>query len=395
MTSDRNIETAYPDYVWAISKGRYTDLDLNGIDESMKAEVRSEYKISDLARYMLNPEPIEVRKTLLGCEVHYSQPSSNRLREKIKRILPERFRGLLKDKSIPPEVLMSGFERNRPFLRDKDLERHLDSIYNQLRPYDSILKALARLEVCKIADIVAVCEDIDENRSLLALQGGIDEKINYINNFVSKDVRVILERAYISDGLFEMRGFDFRSFDPQNSYSLMKFSNKEGARYCVLDSNKTVEYWVEDVELVHYVHLLEQSIRTNPKFNDAIKLCTGGNATPLKLLFYKKLKIDYSRAHLPKIYREMFETYNMGRNERDLVVNSLRSLQLGVSFNYIPQSDSGEDKMFTNISVMHDFRALETIKDDLPLLYSEINKRTSVSDAGKFYLLDSIRGFRK
>ncbi|MDY6842770.1 MAG: hypothetical protein SVW57_01575, partial [Thermodesulfobacteriota bacterium] len=62
---------------------------------------------------------------------------------------------------------------------------------------------------------------------------------------------------------------------------------------------------------------------------------------------------------------------------------------------YIPQSYCVEQKLFTNISVMHDFRALEPIKSELPLLYSEIDKMTSVSEAGKFYLLDSIRGWAK
>jgi hypothetical protein len=43
---------------------------------------------------------------------------------------------------------------------------------------------------------------------------------------------------------------------------------------------------------------------------------------------------------------------------------------------------------------MHDFRALETIKSHLPNVYSEINKKALVSDAGKLYLLNSIRGYQ-
>jgi len=395
MTLHKSKKMLRSGYMWVISKGKYTNLDFDGLDEEIRTGFRKEYIISSLAKYMLNPNPIEVKKALVGCEIHYRQPSSNRIRERIRRILPERFRDLLKDKGPLPEVLMSGFERNRPFLKDRDLESHRNWIYEKLRPYNSIQKQLSGLDTGTISEVTGICEDVGGNRSLLTLKGNIDDKINYISNFVSKDVRVILEKPYISDGLFEMRGFDFMSYDPKDSYRLMKLSKDGKVRYCVLDSNNKVECWVDDINLIYYIHLLEQSIRTNPKFSDSLKLCTEGNAKPLKLLFYNQLNIDYSKSHLPEVYRDVFETYDMGKDEKDLIMNSLKSLQLGVSFNYVPHSDSGESKLFTNISVMHDFRALEPIKDNLPLLYSEINKRTSVSEAGKFYLLDSIRGFRK
>ena len=57
------------------------------------------------------------------------------------------------------------------------------------------------------------------------------------------------------------------------------------------------------------------------------------------------------------------------------------------------QTDSGQNKLYTQISVMHNVRALEPLKNELPQLYSEINKRASFSEAGHFYLLDSIRGY--
>jgi hypothetical protein len=43
---------------------------------------------------------------------------------------------------------------------------------------------------------------------------------------------------------------------------------------------------------------------------------------------------------------------------------------------------------------MHDFNAIEPIKSQLPELYSKISRKTSVSDAGKLYLLDSIREYQ-
>jgi hypothetical protein len=41
---------------------------------------------------------------------------------------------------------------------------------------------------------------------------------------------------------------------------------------------------------------------------------------------------------------------------------------------------------------MHDLRALDPLREELPLVYSEINKRAWASEAGRFYLLDAIKG---
>ena len=63
-------------------------------------------------------------------------------------------------------------------------------------------------------------------------------------------------------------------------------------------------------------------------------------------------------------------------------------------FNYVPTSGPGQHKLFTNISVLHDLKALESIKDRVPHVYSEIIKKTTDSGAGKLYLLDSMRGYQ-
>ena len=68
-------------------------------------------------------------------------------------------------------------------------------------------------------------------------------------------------------------------------------------------------------------------------------------------------------------------------------------MQRVILFNYVPHTETGEERLYTNISIMHDFRALEPLKKQLPQLYSTINKMAPVSEAGKFYLLDSMRGY--
>jgi hypothetical protein len=49
--------------------------------------------------------------------------------------------------------------------------------------------------------------------------------------------------------------------------------------------------------------------------------------------------------------------------------------------------------MHTDISVLHDLRALEPLRKNLPHVYSAVVKQATVSEAGRFYLLDSINGY--
>lgn len=385
-----NKDELRPNGVWVISNGKYIDLDLSRICAEVNTKTVVEYKISDLARYLLNPNPIHVSKKLIGCEIHYHQPRKTII-EKIRQILPQKLFGPLKDKHSPPEVLVSDCGINKTPLKDVTLESHFIKIFELLGPFDPVIKRLSILDTREISDVIGTCQDAGNNLSYLNIQGSIDEKISYIRNFLLKDVGVILEKAYISDGLFEMKGFDFESYDSENSYRLIKFYKDGNAKACVLGLNDTLEYWIDDIKLIHYLQLFDQLIRANPKLNNSLHLCTAGKAEPLKLFFNKRLEIDYSNIHLPKIYREVLEMYNIESNKRHVVMNAINNSQFGISFNYIPQSDSGEKEIVTNLSVMHSLKALEPIKDDLPHVYSEINKRSSVIGAGKFYLLDSFR----
>lgn len=146
--------------------------------------------------------------------------------------------------------------------------------------------------------------------------------------------------------------------------------------------------------MIHYLQLFDQLIIMNPNLNKSLNLCTTGKAEPLKLFFNNHLEIDYTGANLPPVYRRVFEMYNIEAYKKDIIKRALNCSQLGVTFNYVPQSDSSEEKLFVNFSVMHNLKALEAIKDDLPQVYSEMNKKASFTEAGKFYLLDSFRGYK-
>ncbi len=380
-------------YVWIISRGKHAKFDLSSIYEGVKTTFVKEYRISDLAKYLLNPNPIEVKKILVGCDVILHQPFSDKIRDILRKILPQKMHGLLKDNEILSDSIMVNRERNSSAFKDEDLESHITKIQMALRGYDPILKMLSKIVPNETENITGICEDVGGNRSLLNLKGDIEEKINYMANYILKDVGVILEKAHVSDGLFEMSGYDFSQYNSKNTHRLIKFYDDGVPRYCVVGFEGKVEFWVDDISLIKQMHLLEHSLKANPKFNKSLSMCTSGDAKPLRLLFKQPLEIDYSKSPLPAIYKDIFETYDVGSIEKDAVMKSLRNSQLGILFNYVPKSSEGEKKLFTNVSVMHDVRALEPIKEDLPEIYSIINKMASVSEAGKYYLLDSIRGY--
>jgi hypothetical protein len=139
--------------------------------------------------------------------------------------------------------------------------------------------------------------------------------------------------------------------------------------------------------------LLEQSLKSDANLKNAFRLCMQNQASAFKLFLNKQLEVDYSKSPFPRIYRDILMAKKINSNQQNLIRPSLNYLQIGISFNYIPQSDSAEEKMMTLISVLHDLRALDVVRKNLPQVYDEISKCVSVSEAGKFYLLDSIEGF--
>jgi hypothetical protein len=388
----RKISDLNPD-IWIISKGRDSQFDLSAIESGKNTDPVKEYQISDIARYLLNPNPIEVEKRLIGCEIHYPQRTATKIIRNIKRLFPRRLRKHWNGNGIPPEVLISNCKIKIPSLKDKDFESHLNTIYESLRAYDAVSKRLPQLDPYKIAHIIGICQDIGGNFSYLKLQGSIDDKLKYVNNYVSKSVGVLLRKAHIADGLFEMRGFDFGAYDSGRTHRLITYQKNGKPSCCVLNSNNKVDFAIDDAELIKYMLLLEQSLKADANLKNAFDLCIRNQASPFKLFLNRQLEVDYSKSPFPEIYRDILKAKNIDPNQQNLIRPALNYLQIGISFNYIPQSNGAEEKMMTLISVLHDLRALDVLRKNLPQVYAEISKYVSVSEAGKFYLLDSIEGF--
>jgi hypothetical protein len=379
--------------IWVISEGRESQFDLSQIDAGIDNASVREYQISDFGCYLLNPQPIEIEKRLIGCEIHYPQRTTTRIIEKLKRLLPGRLRSVWNSHMIPPEVLVSHCKIWIPPLKDKTLQNHLAHIYESLRAYDSVSRRLSQLDPHRIAHVIGICKDLGGNLTYLKLQGSIEEKLRYMQNYLSKNVGVLLRKAYIGDGLFEMRGFDFSTYRPDHTHRLVVFERNQKAQCCVLNSSNTVEFSLDDADLLKYLFLLQQALADDVKLISAFKNCIQGQAKPVKLFFNLKLEVNYAKSPFPRIYRDILSANKIDLNQRNLIRPALNYMQIGISFNYIPQYNGFEENMTTLISVLHDLRALEMLRKKLPQVHNEIQNRVKGSEAGKFYLLDSIEGF--
>lgn len=386
---NKKIEENETTGLWIISDGRHINLDPSSICEEPVSGPVVEYKLSELGRYLLDPSPITLEEKVIGCKVKYKNKSAGGIRGIFNRL----FSSGDKPGSNGPEIeeLISISKAGAPEFDDEVLNAHFIKISEMLKPYDPVQKRLAALEKDKISDVTAICEEIGHSRYPLNLQGNIEEKINFISRSLSQKAKVVFNKSYLLNGLFELRGFSFDSFKPDNYYRLIKFIQNGKPRYYVVDACFKFEYWVNENLLVNYMQIIEQAIKSDPKLSEALMLCINGHAKPLKLFFSKKLEQKYSGIYLPTTYREVFSALNISRREKEEVTKALNDFQYIVFFNYVPRSAEGNQKMFTNISVLHDLKALEPIRSRVPEVYSEIDKKSSLSDAGKLYLLDSIR----
>jgi hypothetical protein len=380
-----NTETAQtPRRTWVISEGRIVQTDPTAFDPEAGRGPVKEYRISEIGRYMLHPGPIEIRKRLVGCEAH---PLNGRLARVLQR-LPWRAAA----RRRKPDILLSGLKLKMPALKDPDLEAHFKRIVHELRVFDPFGKKLSRLDTNRLSQLVGICEDIGGGYSYLKLQGSMDDKIRYLNGHVGRDVRVTIHRAHVSEGLFELRAFPAAGVNPANSFRLYTYSRDGQPAACVLTALGSLDFRLPDPQAVKYLSLLEHSLSASPELKRAADACFLMRSRPVRLFFNRQLEVDYSKANFPEIYRDVFRVSETAASNRNLVKPVLNYLQTTVSLSYLPFPADGEERLQTHICILHDLRALEPLRRSLPEVYAELSRRAFSSEAGRYYVLDSITG---
>jgi hypothetical protein len=112
----------------------------------------------------------------------------------------------------------------------------------------------------------------------------------------------------------------------------------------------------------------------------------------VRLFFNRQLEVDYSKTSFPEVYRDVFRTAQTAASNCNLVKPVLNYLQTAVSLSYLPSETNGDERLLTHLCILHDLRAIEPLRKSLPAVYAEMNRRAFSTEAGRYYVLDSITG---
>lgn len=380
------------EYAWIITAGKPSDIDPDAIGMRSKPKRVVEYHLSDIGRYLLFPGPIEVESRLMGCECRFKPTAWNRLNNLFAR---GKSASDAKSRMSPGEdvrLLLSRDFVTIPPLKDLHLARHIDRLRGLLQPFDPVVQEIESLPMGHLLDIRGVCEDEGGHRTNIQLAGDMETKRRYIVDNLLKNVPITLQHARIADGLYEMRGLADKGYRCDHRHRLLKFHVKGGISACLLDPSGKVDFWIEDIHFLQHLQLLQQALDTNPVLKSALEECLRGQARALRLMINHDMDIDYSRHRLPGIYQKLFRALKLDGMQQEGVIRSLNSCQKGVSFSFVPQKGFGDLQAITSISVLHDVRALDPLRQKAPQLYAEISSQATLSEAGRYYLLESIKG---
>lgn len=382
--NERATDPGAPPAAWVISDGKGLRLEPGTFDLEADPGPVKEYRLSDIGRYLLHPGPVEIRKRLVGCEVFHAR---SRLRRWLQRLEPRRAR-----RARPSEVVLSGLKLRLPPLRDPDLEAHLRRIADELRGFDTFSRRLGRYDLREVSQLAGICEDVGGGYSYLKLQGSLEDKVRYLTAHVGREVRVTIHRAHVSEGLFELRAFPRAGFDPSRASRLVAYRRDGEPAACVLTPAGHLDFRLADPGAVKYLGLLESTLSACARFRRTFTACFTGPSRPVRIFFNRQLEVDYSKAGLPEVYRTAFRSSEAQPDQRNLVKPVLNYLQTAVSLSYLPADETGSERPASHVCILHDLRALEPLRKTLPAVYAEVSRHAFSTEAGRFYVLDSIAG---
>jgi len=379
-------------HAWIISAGAYADIDLAAFDIHATPKRVMAYALSDIGRYLLFPGAFKIESRLMGCECDMKPSAWHRFKHAMGG------RNFFKGKSSPPanplqrRLLMAQLFVPLPSLQDPSLARHLDRLRDLLRPSDPILQEIAGLDLDRVADMRGVCEDTGGHRTHITLSGDLETKRRYVLDNLLGRIPITLPQAHIADGLYEMRGLAARTYQEERRHRLLRFHVNGEFFACLLNAAGRVAFWIDDAKRLHHLLILQQALETDPVLRSSIEGCLRGEAQALRLLINAQMDIDYSRNRLPGVYQELFHRLDLEAGVRKEVIRSLNAHQTGVSFSFTRPGGHGDPQATTSIAVLHDVKALDPLREALPELYAAINRKASLTEAGKYYLLESIKG---
>jgi len=348
------------------------------------------YPLSDIGRYLLSPAPIEVTSRLMGCECRFKPTGWRRFKTAAVRLGRSKSDGGSGHPDDRQQLLARHFVRI-PALQDSQLARHIERIRSLLHPLDPVVQEIATIPIQRLADMRGICEDSGGYRTYINLSGDLAAKRGYLVDNLLKLIPITLPQARIADGLYDVRGLNPSAYRPEREHRLLKFQIDGRFFTCLLNPDDTVAFWLQDKQGLEQLLLLQQALETNPVLHASFEDCFKGKARALRLMINYDMDIDYSRNRLPKLYEALFASLKLDGHQQQVLIRSLNANQTGVSLSFVPPG-FGDPRAVTSLSVLHDVKALEPLRQDAPELYAEINRKATLSEAGKYYLLESIKG---
>ncbi len=368
---------------WAISEPRRIDFDLRAIDPAADPVPAKAYRISPLARALLHPGPIEIRKRLIGAEIH-AATGARGLRA---------LAGRLRRRPPAGELLLSGLRLRLPPLGDPALQAHLEQLAEALRAYDPVQRRLARLDPRRIAHVVGVCEDPGNGYSYLKLLGTVEERLRYLAAHLGREVRITVHRAHSSEGTFELRAFPPGLFGEGPGVPLIAYRRAGQPAACVLQASGKLDFRLVAAEEVRYLMLLETSLRQCGEMRRAMEAIRQGGLRPLRLSFEPAAgPAPAGEGVLPRIFRELLPAETGPARIGSLIRPALAAMRTVVTLSGLrTAADGGEELRFIRCT-LHDLRALEPLRRALPAVYEEISRRAVPTEAGRLYVLEETTG---
>ena len=379
-------------HAWIISAGVYTDIDLTALGIRAAPKRVLEYALSDIGRYLLFPGPFEIESRLMGCECDLKPSGWQRFKN---ALAARRFLRSKGGRPVAPaerRLFMARLFVPIPCLRNEALARHVDRVRDMLRSLDPVLPEIAGLDLDRVADMRGVCQDAGGHRTHIDLGGDLEAKRRYVLDNLAGRVPITLPQAWIAGGLYEMRGLAARHYQEERRHRLLRFHVDGQFFACLLNAAGRVAFWIEDADRFHHLLILQQALETDAVLRASFESCLRGEGQAMRVLINADMDIDYSLNRLPRVYRELLQSLDLAVEARKEVVRSLNARQTGVSFSFSRPEGFGDPQPTTSIAVLHDVKALDPLRESLPELYAAINRKASLSEAGKYYLLESIKG---
>jgi len=93
----------------------------------------------------------------------------------------------------------------------------------------------------------------------------------------------------------------------------------------VLSPLGTLDFRLPDPHTAKYAILLENILKFCTEFRKVFEACFRGGARPVRLFFNRQIEVDYSKANLPEVYRDVFRSSETAPSNRNLVKPVLNS----------------------------------------------------------------------